>query len=176
MKERELNPHKLSVMAGLNPTAVRDMLSGRALYPRYCTIEALAHALNVSPGILMKEEYGKKISLPSKIDENIDLKELTSAFAYLQNRLLELAKKSTVDWAKHDNTHLTEREKEILSLVAFGKTDNEISILLKSSKHTINMHLRSIYDKIGATNRTLAVVKALASGWVRIELPQNHAI
>lgn len=50
---RKLNPRALSLKAGLNATAVRDMLEGRARYPRYDTIESLAGALGVTPAQLM---------------------------------------------------------------------------------------------------------------------------
>ncbi len=50
---RKLNPRALSLKAGLNATAVRDMLEGRARYPRYDTVESLAKALEVTPAQLM---------------------------------------------------------------------------------------------------------------------------
>lgn len=53
MKHRQFNPRSLSLAAGLNATAVRDMLEGRAKSPRYDTVEALSRALNVTPAQLM---------------------------------------------------------------------------------------------------------------------------
>lgn len=53
MTARNLNPRRLSIRSGLNATAVRDMLDGRARYPRYDTIEALARSLEVTPAQLM---------------------------------------------------------------------------------------------------------------------------
>lgn len=50
---RKFNPRSLSLKAGLNATAVRDMLEGRARFPRYDTVEALAKALEVTPAQLM---------------------------------------------------------------------------------------------------------------------------
>ena len=50
---RGLNPRALSIKAGLNATAVRDMLEGRAKFPRYDTVEALSAALGVTPAQLM---------------------------------------------------------------------------------------------------------------------------
>lgn len=53
MAAQGLNPRSLSLKAGLNPTAVRDMLEGRVKFPRYDTVESLAQALCVTPAQLM---------------------------------------------------------------------------------------------------------------------------
>ncbi len=53
MTEKGFNPRSLSLKAGLNATAVRDILEGRAKSPRYHTIMALAAALDVPPHSLM---------------------------------------------------------------------------------------------------------------------------
>ena len=59
MDVRGYNPRSLSLKAGLNATAVRDMLEGRAKFPRYDTVEALSNALNITPNDLMKEKADK---------------------------------------------------------------------------------------------------------------------
>jgi len=45
MEEQKFNARSLSLRAGLNATAVRDMIEGRSRYPRYDTVESLAGAL-----------------------------------------------------------------------------------------------------------------------------------
>jgi transcriptional regulator with XRE-family HTH domain len=60
MEEKEFNPRSLSLAAGLNATAVRDILEGRAKYPRYDTIESLAKALKITPNHLMTGGNGGK--------------------------------------------------------------------------------------------------------------------
>ena len=62
------------------------------------------------------------------------------------------------------NIVLTEKEREVLTWAASGKTDEEIGEILSMSKHTVNLHFRHIFEKIGANNRILAVVKALTVG------------
>ena len=47
------------------------------------------------------------------------------------------------------SVRLTEREKEIISLTARGKTSQEISQMLFISEHTANTHKRNIYKKLG---------------------------
>lgn len=61
---------------------------------------------------------------------------------------------------------LSNREKEILSLVASGYEDKEIARLLKLCIQTVKNHHRNIRAKLGASNRTRAVVIALQYGWI----------
>lgn len=55
---------------------------------------------------------------------------------------------------------LTPREAEVLRLVAFGKTDHAIATALGVSPRTIHKHLQNVYDKLGATSRTQALLTA----------------
>jgi NarL family two-component system response regulator LiaR len=56
---------------------------------------------------------------------------------------------------------LTEREVEILQLLAFGHTNRDIAEKLFISPDTVKTHLEHIYQKLGATDRTAAVAVAL---------------
>ena len=55
MDKQGENPRSLSLKAGLNPTAVRDMIEGRSRFPRYDTVLTLAQALNTTPAVLMSD-------------------------------------------------------------------------------------------------------------------------
>jgi len=57
--------------------------------------------------------------------------------------------------------NLTEREVEVLRLVARGLTDAQVAELLVISPRTVNAHLRSIYNKLGITSRHAATLFAL---------------
>jgi DNA-binding NarL/FixJ family response regulator len=61
---------------------------------------------------------------------------------------------------------LTEREVEIIRLVADGSTNRELAEALHLSESTIEYHLRNIYAKLGATYRADAVVIAQRQGWL----------
>lgn len=61
---------------------------------------------------------------------------------------------------------ISEREKEILQLVAHGRTNRQIALQLAISEHTVKVHLRNIFGKIGATSRTEAGLYAIRQGWV----------
>ncbi len=62
---------------------------------------------------------------------------------------------------------LTSRELEILLEMTKGETDREIAHKMYVSTTTVKSHIRSIFRKLGAKNRTQAVVYTLKSGLVR---------
>ncbi len=56
---------------------------------------------------------------------------------------------------------LTDREREVLTLVTDGLTNKEIAHELHLSERTINFHLNNVYSKLQVSTRTEAVVYAL---------------
>ena len=62
--------------------------------------------------------------------------------------------------------HLTEREIEILRLIASGQTNKEIAKRLLVSENTVRAHLRSIMQKLQVQNRVQAAAYALRAGIV----------
>ena len=59
---------------------------------------------------------------------------------------------------------LSEREIEVLQLIAEGLTNPEIATRLFLSAHTVKVHTRNIYGKLDAHNRTEAVTRARSLG------------
>jgi two-component system response regulator DesR len=57
-------------------------------------------------------------------------------------------------------TPLSEREREVLSLMASGATNREIAGRLFLSPHTVKEHTSALYRKLGARNRAEAVRRA----------------
>jgi len=68
----------------------------------------------------------------------------------------------------NDSSQISEREREILRLVATGATNQQIAYQLNISINTVKVHLRNIFGKIGVTSRTEATVFAVRSGLVQI--------
>ncbi|MFD3581002.1 response regulator [Streptomyces sp. NPDC058683] len=62
---------------------------------------------------------------------------------------------------------LTPRERETLTLVAQGLTNNEISARLQLSPHTVKTHVNRTMAKLGVSDRAQLVVIAYESGLVR---------
>lgn len=68
---------------------------------------------------------------------------------------------------------LTEREMNVLFLLAKGLKNDEISLKLHISVHTTKAHLESVYTKLGVTNRVQAAMKAVFLGLVDINQTVN---
>jgi DNA-binding NarL/FixJ family response regulator len=64
---------------------------------------------------------------------------------------------------------LTQRELDVLQLLAEGATNSEISARLFISPKTTKNHLAAIFQKLDVTNRTHALVRAVVMGLVTIE-------
>ena len=62
---------------------------------------------------------------------------------------------------------LSQREVEVLRLIAAGKTDREIADELVISSRTVNNHVRSILNKTAVANRTEAATYAALHGLVQ---------
>jgi DNA-binding CsgD family transcriptional regulator len=64
---------------------------------------------------------------------------------------------------------LSDREIEILRLVATGVSNKEIAVKLTISPNTVKVHLRNVFSKIGASSRTEAALFAVRMGYVAPE-------
>ena len=69
--------------------------------------------------------------------------------------------------ARRVHTALTEREREVLCLVAGGAKNRQIAARLFISPKTASVHVSRILTKLDATTRTEAAALAHASGLVR---------
>lgn len=63
---------------------------------------------------------------------------------------------------------LTERELEVLDLIAAGLSNKLIAYQLSISEHTVKTHVASILGKLGAGSRTEAVSQAVRRGLVKL--------
>ena len=59
---------------------------------------------------------------------------------------------------------LTQRENDILALLAEGKSNRDISRALYLSEKTVKAHLAAIFRKLGVSNRTQAAMAAVSMG------------
>ncbi len=69
-----------------------------------------------------------------------------------------------------DTPSLTERERQILQMLADGCTPAEVAERLFISPKTVRNHLTKVYDKLGVNSRSAAIVVALQHQM--IELPE----
>ncbi len=63
---------------------------------------------------------------------------------------------------------LSEREREVLDLIAAGSTNREIAEQLFLSPHTVKEHTSAVYRKLGARNRAEAVQRAQRVGLLSV--------
>ena len=105
---------------------------------------------------------------PRSLDEAIRIADLLGA-GPLRDRAEDLARRSRVvarptRRVSPDPSELTSREREVLALLAEGRTNRQIAEALFLSAKTVEIHVSRILDKLGASTRGEAVSIARRSG------------
>jgi DNA-binding NarL/FixJ family response regulator len=80
----------------------------------------------------------------------------------LLDRFSELSKRTP------SGDELSERELEVLCLMAKGSANKEISAELKIAQSTVKTHITNIFQKLGVNDRTEAVTQAIKKGIIRL--------
>jgi len=90
--------------------------------------------------------------------------------------IAKLLKRAMVALAEEHKTSdlLSERESEILKLVALGMSNKEIADKLFLSERTIKGHLTNIFNKLNVASRSEAIVKGLQWGLVTLESTETN--
>lgn len=112
------------------------------------------------------------------IPKSLDAALLTAAIRFVLNggvyipvKLLAQAQRTSLLTAKEPklsdtaDVHLTERQKEVLMLLAKGAPIKRICKELDLSEGTVKTHVTAIYRAFGATNRTEALIEARRHGF-----------
>ena len=76
------------------------------------------------------------------------------------------------DWSQDaaaDRLALTPRQLEILALIGRGRSNKEIAFALGIRERTVKFHVASLFEKLGTSSRTEALVVGLRLGVVRLE-------
>ncbi len=79
-----------------------------------------------------------------------------------------------VAWARGERAappgvaRLTEREVEVLRLLARGRSNARIAQELAVSERTMKFHVENLLGKLGVGNRTEAVVEGIRRGWLKV--------
>ena len=105
------------------------------------------------------ELKGRQLGADDYVTKPIDFDILATI---VQARLARVARSEI--WPK--NIVLNEREIEALTWAARGKTSAEIGQILGVTKRTVEFHIDNARDKLGATTRIEAAVKAVSGGLI----------
>lgn len=81
--------------------------------------------------------------------------------------LIQATRQKTQPWGGD----LTEREREVLALLAQGLSNVEIAERLVVSTTTVKFHVHNIMTKLGVSSRTEAVARALRQNLIKPDLP-----
>lgn len=96
-------------------------------------------------------------------------KELLETIRAVHAGKKRLSPEAAVEVAEHSSDEaLTERETEVLRLVAAGNANKEIAAQLSLTEETVKSHVRSILAKLGANDRTHATTIGLRRGIIQI--------
>lgn len=113
------------------------------------------------------------------VPKSFDTKTLTGAIdfvlkggVFIPSKLLEESQRQGffLETAKHlepaeEGVHLTERQKQVLALLASGAPIKRICLELNLSEGTVKTHVSAIYRAFGASNRTEALIAARRAGF-----------
>jgi two-component system nitrate/nitrite response regulator NarL len=113
-------------------------------------------------GVVLKEDAAE---LLIKAIEKVYLGEVWLDRLTLGSLIWELTNrvKDTMDPEKRKMSTLTEREKEVITLISEGLKNKQIAERLFISQTTVTHHLSSIYSKLGVSDRLELVVYAFAN-------------
>jgi DNA-binding NarL/FixJ family response regulator len=182
----EADGHQVVGQAGDGLTAVEavpsllpDLILMDINMPRMNGIEALRRIKDARPEIkvimlTVSEDEGNLVEAIRAGADGYLLKHLNARdFLEMVNGLergeAAITRQMTMRLLKHittiepagDHVLLSEREIEILKLVASGKSNQSIADLLSISENTVKYHLKNILQKLGVSNRTEAVTIAM---------------
>jgi DNA-binding NarL/FixJ family response regulator len=91
---------------------------------------------------------------------------LAAGGTYFQPAFGETARQRLASSSSEETAPLTDRETEVLRLMAAGQSNREIGTMLHMAEGTVKNHVSSILGKIGVRDRTRAVLAALERGLI----------
>ncbi len=71
--------------------------------------------------------------------------------------------------ARQQRPNLSQRETEVLQLLARGRTNKDISTALAITENTVKAHLKTLFSKLNVNDRTEAAINAIRQGIVHLE-------
>ena len=129
------------------------------------TAAAMQTSLTVDEASKMLEELARKGHLKLRAEDDVVAYALGERERYETWANISAPSETERDGAPHQlEDPLSEREVEVLSLLASGRTNAEVAKDLFVSVGTVKSHTGNIYRKLGARNRAEAFVRARELG------------
>lgn len=160
LKYLENNPSPDIVMMDIRMPIMDGIMTSRIVSKEYPDIAILALSM-----YNQEEDVQEMMSAGAKgyMVKNTGKKEMIEALYSLNNKKKffskEIREKLNNDTLVHsDMKKLTRREKEILNLIAKGRTSVQIAAALSISKMTVDTHRKNIHKKLG-TNSNAGLIK-----------------
>ncbi len=122
--------------------------------------QASAYSSSGARGILSRDASASDIARA--------ITSVAAGLVVLSPSLAQSLMRSSAPEAHAAETPLTDREHEVLELLAQGLPNKTIAQRLRISEHTVKFHVNSILTKLGAESRTEAVVLATRAGLVHL--------
>jgi DNA-binding NarL/FixJ family response regulator len=128
--------------------------------------DVLAAAIRAgASGYLVKDCSTEEIATAVRLAHSGE----TALSPQLAASMLDEVRKLDQPSAPDEERVVTNREEEVLQLIADGCSTTEVAERLFISQKTVKNHLASIYQKLDARDRTQAVLQAVRMGIVRLD-------
>ena len=113
---------------------------------------------------------GLQVGARGYLLKDADYEDLTNAVRKVYSGQRYLPSNVALKLAERmDSEDLTERERDVLTLMVSGKSTANLAAALGISEGTVKFHLNHIFQKLGVSDRTQAVIVALKRGLVRLD-------
>jgi len=137
------------------------------------TISRRAHALKRPFMNLVLDEHGSSAGMITRLEAFVDMLNRQRAAQAAAGEIVmptDLLIGLVADGRRSQTpavTALTQRELELLQLLAVGQTSETIAQQLSISQFTVRTHIRNMLSKLGVHSRLEAVAMALRQGLIR---------
>lgn len=157
----------------VEPTeATRKIAMGCSVWtPRFLTIVDVRDAVRVE---VAQDGTTGALLLNASPDELASaVRMLSAGYSFFSTRAgydaaAGAAQRAAIRARSPDARNITDREFDVLSLVARGCTNTEISERLRLSESTVKTHVQSLLQKLRVRNRASVIIYAYENGLIRI--------